>query len=142
MKHSDDPIVVTETLDAPVHKVWEAITDPGQMREWYFENIPDFRAEVGFETGFDVMSGDRLFPHRWRVTEADPPNRITYHWSYASYPGEAYVTFELAPAGSGTQVRLINTVTADFPEDIPEFRRESCAGGWAYFIRERLRGYL
>jgi hypothetical protein len=33
-------------------------------------------------------------------------------------------------------------VLEDFPDDIPEFRRESCIGGWNYFINHRLKEYL
>lgn len=142
MNRTDPPIIVTTTIDAPIEKVWEAITAPGQMRQWYFDNIPDFRAEPGFETAFEVASGDRVFPHRWRVTEADPPSRLTKEWRYDNYPGCGYVTFELASLGAQTRVHLINTITGDFPGDIPEFKRESCMGGWEYFIRKRLKDFL
>ena len=85
---------------------------------------------------------DRVFPHKWRITEADPPCRITCEWRYENYAGCGYVTFELAGVEAKTRVHLINTITEDFPGDIPEFKQESCIGGWEYFIRQRLKGFL
>ncbi|EAR14788.1 SRPBCC family protein [Robiginitalea biformata] len=142
MKRTDPPIIISTIINASQEAVWQAITDPDQMRAWYFEDIPDFKAEVGFETGFDVAVEDRVFPHKWRITEADPPCRITCEWRYENYAGCGYVTFELAGVEAKTRVHLINTITEDFPGDIPEFKRESCIGGWEYFIRQRLKGFL
>ena len=48
MEKGDPPIIVEHSFDASAETVWRAITDVDQMRQWYFENIPDFRAEVGF----------------------------------------------------------------------------------------------
>ncbi len=42
------------------------------MRKWYFENIPAFKPEVGFETQFNVQSEERNFLHKWKVTEVQP----------------------------------------------------------------------
>jgi hypothetical protein len=33
-------------------------------------------------------------------------------------------------------------VVEDFPDDIPEFDRESCQSGWNYLISESLSSYL
>ena len=31
------PIVIEQTVNAPVSKVWQAITDKNQMKQWYFD---------------------------------------------------------------------------------------------------------
>ena len=142
MKASDGPIIVKQTFDSSSEKVWNAITDPDEMRQWYFEMIPDFKPEVGFKTQFNVKSGDRNFNHRWRVTEVVPLQKIAYNWSYDAYPGDAYVVFEIDETDSGTTLTLTNVVREDFPDDIPEFKRASCVGGWEYFIKQRLKAYL
>jgi hypothetical protein len=41
-----------------------------------------------------------------------------------------------------TKLTLSVEVQEDFPESIPEFKRESCIGGWNYFINNRLKEYL
>jgi uncharacterized protein YndB with AHSA1/START domain len=142
MKTSDDPIVVEQTFDTTLDTVWKSITEIDLMHQWYFDNIPAFKPEVGFETSFKVQSGGRDFLHLWKVTEVVPRKRISYDWRFAGYPGESSVAFELFDTGEFITLRLTVTVREDFPEDIPEFKRESCVDGWKYFIKERLKGYL
>jgi len=39
-------------------------------------------------------------------------------------------------------LKLSTKVVGNFPENIPELKRESCKGGWNYFIKERLKQFL
>jgi uncharacterized protein YndB with AHSA1/START domain len=112
------------------------------MRQWYFENIPAFKPEVGFETQFNVRSQDRNFLHMWKVTEVVPGKKITYNWKYEGYPGDSVVVFELFKENNLTKLRLTHQVQESFPEDIPEFSRESGVEGWTFFIRKRLKEFL
>ncbi len=95
MKKNDDPVIVEQSFNTPIEVVWNAITEIDQMRQWYFENIPSFKPEVGFETQFNIKNEDRNFLHLWKVTDVVPLNRITYNWKYEGYPGDSYVGFEL-----------------------------------------------
>lgn len=142
MRVDEEQVVVEETFNTSAGKVWEAITNHSQMIQWYFENIPDFKPEVGFETQFDIENEGRVFPHLWKVTEAVSNQKITYTWRFEGYTGDSYVTFDLFEEGANTRLRVSVTVLEDFPDDIPEFRRESCLGGWEYFIKNRLKEYL
>jgi len=72
MRKNNIPVVVEQTFNASIDTVWNAITEIDQMRQWFFENIPDFKPEVEFETQFNVTSGDRNFFHQWKVTEVLP----------------------------------------------------------------------
>lgn len=36
----------------------------------------------------------------------------------------------------------IPIVLESFPQNTPEFKRESCVGRWGYFIKHRLKNYL
>lgn len=142
MKVSENPIVIQQSFPVPAETVWHAISDARQMREWYFEQIPAFEPVVGFHTEFDVQSGERHFRHIWTVTEAVSLNRLCYRWHYAEYPGDSVVCFELHAHGGQITLTLTHTVLQDFPEDIPEFKRESGVAGWTYFITESLKTYL
>ncbi|GAB5398434.1 MAG: hypothetical protein Aureis2KO_00190 [Aureisphaera sp.] len=112
------------------------------MTLWFFENIPDFKAEKRFRVQFPVSTGERTFTHLWEITEVIPLKRITYHWSYEEYDGEGTVIFELKGIPEGSQLTVSALGMDSFPQDIPEFKRESCQGGWDYFIKERLAAYL
>ncbi len=142
MKKSDKPIIVEEIYDTDIATVWGAITETEQMRKWFFENIPVFKPVVGFTVEFDVESGARTFPHQWKITKVVPGKLIEYNWKYGGYAGEAIVTFELQRVKDSTKLILTDIVTEGFQADVPEFERESCIGGWRYFIQQRLKEYL
>lgn len=142
MKTTEPPIVIIETFNNSSASVWSALTNPNEMRQWYFKQMPDFKASVGFTTEFMVTNEGRKFPHLWTVTEVIPNKKITYNWKIPNYPGNSYVTFELKENKSFTSLTLTNVVTEDFPDDVPEFKRESGIAGWNYFIKERLKAYL
>src|SRR6516165_3234474 len=62
-----EPVVGEATFDAPLDKVWKAITDGNQMRQWYFDGIPDFRPQRGFATSFNVHHESTDYLHQWTV---------------------------------------------------------------------------
>ncbi len=142
MKKTDEPIVVEEIYDVSIERVWGAITELEQMLKWYFNNIPAFEARVGFVTAFDIHNEGRLFRHHWEVTEVIPHKQLKYNWTFDGYEGGSFSNFELFEEGDKTRLKLSCVVLEDFPEDIPEFKRESCIGGWNYFLKDALKKYL
>ncbi len=142
MKTTDEPIIVEQTFDASVESVWNSITDINEMHKWYFENIPAFKPEVGFETQFNVQSEERNFLHIWKVTEVEPLKMIKYSWEFEKYRGKSTAAFEISKENNKTKLRLTVEVLKDFPDDIPEFKRESCIAGWEYFLNGRLKEFL
>jgi uncharacterized protein YndB with AHSA1/START domain len=142
METNADPIILEQTYNTSIDIVWNSITKIDLMRQWYFENIPSFKPEVGFETQFNVESQGRNFLHVWKVTEVVPMKKITYNWHYEGYSGDSFVVFELFEEDNSTKLRLTHQVLEGFPDDIPEFSRESCIEGWTFFIRKSLKDYL
>jgi uncharacterized protein YndB with AHSA1/START domain len=142
MSTNTGPVVVEQTLDAPLAVVWKAITDQDQMRQWFFETMTEFEPVIGFETQFNVRCEDRDYPHLWKITEVVPEKRIAYGWRYGGYPGNSTVVWELSETPHGTKLSLTHKGHETFPQDDPVFSRESCQGGWDFFIRERLKAFL
>lgn len=136
------PVIVEQSFKASPQAVWNAITNRDQMIQWYFDNIPAFEATVGFKTQFNVESDGKDFFHMWEVTNAVPNKLIAYNWVYANYPGDAHVSFELVKDGEKTNLKLTARGMESFPQEIPEFTRESCQAGWNYFIKQSLKAYL
>ncbi|MDG1572266.1 SRPBCC domain-containing protein [Robiginitalea sp. M366] len=135
------PIEVSQVLPCPPQQVWDMLTDPIHMKQWFFEQMPDFKAEVGFETNFVMPASSRDFHAFWRVRTVVPGQQISVEWTYKDIPGWGEVTFELLPAGTHTRVVVRNSGLESFPQDIPEFKPESCRGGWEYFLNQRLKAY-
>jgi uncharacterized protein YndB with AHSA1/START domain len=142
MKTSDEPIIVEQTFSLSIETVWNSLTEIEQMRQWYFENIPAFKPEIGFKTQFNIQSNDRNFLHKWEVTKVQPLKMIEYCWEFEDYPGKSTATFELLRQDKLTKLRLTIEILENFPENIPEFTRESCIAGWNYFINNNLRYFL
>jgi uncharacterized protein YndB with AHSA1/START domain len=142
MNTIDEPIIVEQTYNTSIETLWKAITEIDRMRQWYFDNVPSFKPEIGFETQFTVTSVDRDFPHRWKVTEVIPLKKISYNWKYDGYEGDSQVTFELSENNNQATLKLTHQVLEPFPDNIPEFTRESGIDGWEYFIQRSLKEYL
>ena len=142
MKGRNQAIVVEQVFDAPVNEVWAAITELEQMKQWFFSDIPAFEPETGFQTEFLVRANERSFTHVWKISEVITGRKIIYEWSYREYEGEGQVTFELFDKKGQTLLVLTNEGLDSFPDTVPEFSRESCEGGWNYFIKESLKDFL
>jgi uncharacterized protein YndB with AHSA1/START domain len=142
MKKNEEPIIVEQTFNKSVDAVWNAITRIDQMRGWYFENISSFKPEIGFETQFNVKGPDRNFMHLWKVTEVVPLKMLAYSWKYEDMSGDSFVKFELFEKNKMTKLILTHQVLEDFPDDIPEFKRESGVEGWTFFINNSLKEFL
>ena len=142
MKASEEPIIIEETFPGSLKSVWKAITLHSEMIKWFFADIPDFKAEVGFSTEFLVTNEGRNFTHQWKVVEVIPEQKISYTWRYKEYPGDSVLTMEIMEDKDGVHFILTDIVTEDFPEEIPEFKRENGIRGWTYFIKDQLKQYL
>lgn len=142
MKVNEKPVVVEQLFDNPLNEVWKAITEVDLMTQWFFENIPDFKPQIGFKTEFNVQASSRDFMHLWTISEVIPNKKLVCNWQYEGLKGNSYVTFELFEIDDRTKLVVSTEVVEDFDDSIPEFQRESCVGGWNYFIKDRLTTYL
>lgn len=142
MLKSDPPIIVEQSYPADVEKIWQALTELEHLKQWFFDCIPEFKAEPGFETNFEISNEGRNFPHLWKVVEVVPNEKLVVNWQFGGYSGSTNVTFEIIPGDEENKVRLSTEVLEDHPQDIPEFKRESGVDGWKYFINERLQDHL
>lgn len=138
----NEPIIVMQLLNAPIEQIWEALTNVEQMRQWYFNVIPNFQPKVSFKTSFLITNEGRNFTHNWKVTEVIPNTKISYTWTFDEYPGESISIFELSKKEHKTLLTVTSEIIKDFPSDIPEFKRESGVAGWEYLIKESLLKFL
>ncbi len=136
------PFTIERTFDAPVEKIWQAITDKDAMKKWYFD-LKEFKPEVGFEFQFygEGKKGEQYL-HLCKITEVIPLRKLTHTWSYDKYQGLSYLTFELFAEGNKTRLKLTHAGLETFPVNNPDFARESFAEGWTYIINTSLTQYL
>jgi ketosteroid isomerase-like protein/uncharacterized protein YndB with AHSA1/START domain len=138
-----NPLIVEQTYNSTISRVWNAITDENKMKKWYFETMQTFKPIVGFKTKFKVQANGIDYLHSWKVTEVIQEKKITYNWKFGGYPGESVVTFELSINNNNTtKLKLTEVGIESFPKNNPDFTRESRIEGWNYFIRKRLKAFL
>jgi uncharacterized protein YndB with AHSA1/START domain len=137
-----EPIVKEVLLNAPVSKVWKAITDKEQMKQWYFD-IAEFKPEAGFEFRFygEGHKGEKYL-HLCKIIEVIPEKKISYSWRYENYPGDSLVTFELLKEGNMTKLRLTHEGLESFAADNPDFAKESFNEGWTYLIEKSIKEFV
>lgn len=139
---TNEPFVIERLLNAPVDKVWKAITDKNDMKQWYFD-IPAFKPEVGCEFSFEgTNKKGKTYLHLCKVTEVIPKKKLTYTWRYDGYEGNTFVTFELFPEGNKTRLKLTHTGLETFPASNPDLAKENFAKGWTQIICTSLVEYL
>jgi uncharacterized protein YndB with AHSA1/START domain len=136
-----EPFVIERTYNAPSDKVWKAITDKDEMKQWYFD-LKEFKPKVGFEFRFFGGSEEQQYEHVCKITEVIPGKKLTHSWQYVGYPGDTFVTFELFPEGDKTKLRLTHVGLETFPQGNKDFSKESFSAGWTHIIGISLKGYL
>jgi uncharacterized protein YndB with AHSA1/START domain len=85
---------------ASPEEVWEAITDPERLEEW-FANDVELDAQPGGEGVFRWDDGEE---RRAVVREAEPEERLVLDWDDA---GE--VVLELEEVDGGTRLHVVET---------------------------------
>jgi uncharacterized protein YndB with AHSA1/START domain len=136
----NEPVSIERVFRAPVERVWKAISDKDEMKQWYFD-VSDFKPVVGFEFQFNGGNEDRVYVHLCKVTEVVPGKKLKYSWQYKGYEGLSFVTFELFPEGDTTRLKLTHEGIETFPA-LPDFKKENFAEGWKSIIGTSLPSYL
>jgi uncharacterized protein YndB with AHSA1/START domain len=138
----NEPFVIERTLNAPVQKVWEAITDKEKMKQWYFD-LSDFKPEIGFEFSFPGKGAEgQDYMHLCKITKVEPEKLLQYSWRYRDYAGNSFVTFELFPDGDATRLKLTHEGLETFPQDTQDFAKESFVAGWTYLIGKSIKEFV
>ncbi|SDD99361.1 Uncharacterized conserved protein YndB, AHSA1/START domain [Mucilaginibacter pineti] len=135
----DTPFVLELIYNAPIEKVWLALTNENSMREWYFPQLKKFEPVVGFN--FEFINDGSPFQKEWRVTQVIREKLLAHSWTYIGYPGYSEVIFEITEEGNQTKLKLTHTGLSSFPTD-PHFARKRFEDGWVEILGNKLRHFL
>ncbi|TDT32922.1 SRPBCC domain-containing protein [Naumannella halotolerans] len=138
-----------QTIDAPVDRVWEALTTPGAIGDWWGHpaSFPD--GMVTGATGTFELVGEGLMPIR--VERAEPPRQLTFWWGEPGdeRPGDtaSRIDFTLSPGDpAGTEVLVTERLPSGsrdgtgVPDPTPELQLAQLQG-WQKVLGE-LETYL
>lgn len=106
---------ITRTIRADRQAVWDAWTQPEQMKRWACpapggvqDVSSDFRVGGAFSLSMKVEDNDYTAFGTYR--EIDEPNRLVYTWDWREEEhatGETVVTVEFEAQGDATQIVLV-----------------------------------
>lgn len=139
MKNS---VIVKEViLNAPADKIWKALTDKNEMKQWYFE-LEEFKPEPGFSFQFWGGTELRKYLHLCQVKESIPYRKLSYSWKYENIPGDTLLTFELDEQSNKTNLKLTHIGLDSFPSNNPDLSSQNFEAGWEYIIKTSLKNFI
>jgi uncharacterized protein YndB with AHSA1/START domain len=144
-----DRIERSVEIDAPLSRVWKALTDHEEFGTWFRVRLDGPFAPGRTTRGQITIPGFEHVGFEAKVIDIDPPHFFAFTWH--PYPVEpeldysleepTLVEFRLQPAGGGTRVTVIESGF----ERIPEHRRAEAFrmndGGWAQQL-ENIRKHV
>src|SRR6185295_3022409 len=100
-------ILVRELWHSP-EKVWQALIDPAQLREWAPFEAEGNLGAAGSTVKLTTVAAPTPQVSETKVTRADAPKVLEYDW------GGNDIRWELEPLGSGTRLTLWNSIDRRF----------------------------
>src|SRR5258707_10304088 len=73
-------LVLVRELRHPPEKVWQALTDPAQLREWAPFDADGTLGKVGSTVKLTTVGAPALHVTETRGTRADAPKVLEYNW--------------------------------------------------------------
>ena len=119
---------VSITLAAPVEKVWEALTRPEQIKQYFFGTEAETDWKPGSPIYFRGIWQGKAYEDKGKVIEVKKYERISFsHWSSLSGKPDLPNNYQIITYGLRTEPGR-TVVTVD--QDCPEQESESCESNW------------
>jgi len=128
------PIEKKVVINAPVTKVWKALTDPGKIEQWML--MPNnFKPELNREFLFNAEMDGNHFDIKCKVLEISENKKLVYSWSGPFFEGSSTVSIQLTGKDSRTELILIHSGFTDTQKEV----NESHSKGWDLRFVEKLK---
>jgi uncharacterized protein YndB with AHSA1/START domain len=101
-------LVVVRELRHPPEKVWRALTDPAQLREWAPFDADANMGIAGSTVKLNTVDAPTPMISDTRIRRADEPNVLEYTW------GGGNLRWELEDFGGGTRLTLWHNIDRRF----------------------------
>lgn len=101
-------LILVRELRHPPEKVWQAITDPAQLREWAPFDADGSLGKAGNTVKLTTVGAPGPHVTETKVTRADAPKLLEYNW------GGFDMRWQLEPLGNGTRLTLWTNIDRRF----------------------------
>lgn len=137
MKNQDQVVQVLD-LEAPVARVWQAISDYRQFGEWFCVNLNEPFSPGEKSTGITTYPGYEGFEWLATVESVEPQHLLSFHWHHEiPNSGRALneepttrVEFCLEESNGGTRLTITESGFSSLPESLREETIRSNTQGW------------
>ena len=137
-----DNVVIKQRINAPVDKVWSAITNRSQMKDWYFD-IADFNTDLHTEFSFYEKDGENKYQHHGEILEVIPNEKLKYSWSYPEITKDkTIVKWNLEDEGDKTLVILTHKGLENFEHLGEEFSKDAFDKAWTKIVSIKLKNFI
>lgn len=119
-------------LKHPPERVWEALTNPKALAQWFAKN--DFKPEVGHRFHFNTEdTGPGYDGYLYcEVIYVEAPRKLAYTFKGGSMSSDTVVTWVLEPQADGTLLKLEHTGFKGFKDSLISF---IIGYGWGKYMR-------
>ena len=107
-----DEITSSTRIDAPIDRVWQAITTPSEIKQWFFGVDTESDWQVGGDLVHRGEYQGKPYIDKGTILEFEPPKRLVHtHWSDGSGKPDTpenyqHVAWDLAEQGGGTELTI------------------------------------
>ncbi len=136
---NQDVIITQIEIAAPPQRVFQALTDAGQLKRWFTDpacpvKLWEMDARLGgryryaTEKGTIVVNNVSEFECHGEILEYDPPRVLAYTWIanwHDDVKRSTVVRWELTPKAGGTLVKVTHSGLTHLP-----IARKDYTGGW------------
>jgi len=136
---AQDAVIEQIEISAPAQIVWDAITDPRQILQWWQEKdiAPivswDHELKIGGQLSARWSgSTGKAYLLKGTYLEVDPPKALAYSWEsdWVDCGSISQVRWELLPTVKGTLLTVTHSGLRGYPEAVKDF-----GGGWPKVLR-------
>ena len=97
-------LVLVRQLRASPERVWQALTDPSQLRQWAPFDADGSLGSTGATVKLTTVGAPAVHVTETRVTRAEAPTVLEYNW------GPQDIRWELEASGGGTRLTLWHNI--------------------------------
>jgi len=101
-------LILVRDLRHPPAKVWQALTDPAQLREWAPFDADGSLGTIGATVKLTTVGAPALHVTETKVIRADAPRLLEYNW------GGFGMRWELEASGGATRLTLWTNIDRRF----------------------------
>lgn len=134
-----DRIEKSIVLNAPIERVWRALTDSAEFGQWFRVTLDGPFVPGAISRGHIAIPGYEHVVWEAKIAKMEKPRLFSFAWHpYAIDPNVDYsqepptlVEFKLAPTATGTHLVIVESGFDALPADRQPIALRMNDGGWA-----------